>query len=174
MTAAASLASSSAYCACTFQAARPNTRAHRQHRLAVISQAKHEAARNRALVAGLALAASVPLVLSGTANAFVGNTAKDFSEKVNRYTPSPGAVTEAVSTKVEEITPDVPLPGLKQKGKEAEAIGKLKEPQSGPGAADQLPFPEAVPSKGSLAQAKDAVTNGGGVRGGEFSITDSP
>jgi len=25
---------------------------------------------------------------------------------------------------VEEVTPDVPLPGLKQKGKEAEAIGK--------------------------------------------------
>ena len=42
MTAAASLASSSAYCACTFQAARPNTRARRQHRLAVTSQATHE------------------------------------------------------------------------------------------------------------------------------------
>jgi len=40
--------------------------------------------------------------------------------------------------------------------------------------AAQLPFPEAVPSKGSLAQAKDAVTDGGGVGGGEFSITDSP
>ncbi len=41
---------------------------------------------------------------------------------------------------VEEVTPDVPLPGLKQKGKEAEAIGKLKGPQSGPGAADQVAF----------------------------------
>ncbi|DBA96362.1 TPA: hypothetical protein ACH3X3_002536 [Trebouxia sp. C0006] len=147
MPAAASLASSSAYCACSFQAARPNTRARRQHRLAVTSQATHEVARNRALVAGLALVASVPLVFSGTANAFVGNTAKDFSEKV------------------EEVTPDVPLPGLKQKGKEAEAIGKLKGPQSGPGAADQLPFPEAVPSKASVAQAKDAITDGGGVGG---------
>ncbi len=39
---------------------------------------------------------------------------------------------------VEEVTPDVPLPGLKQKGKEAEAIGKVKGPQSGPGAADQV------------------------------------
>ncbi|KAL0025425.1 hypothetical protein WJX79_008824 [Trebouxia sp. C0005] len=174
MTAAASLASASAYCTCSFQAARPNTRAHGQRRLAVTSQATHEAARNRALAAGLALVASVPLVLSGSANAFVGNTAKDFSDKVNRYTPSPGAVTDAVSSKVEQVTPDVPLPGLKQKGKEAEAIGKLKGPQSGPGAADQLPIPEAVPSKESLAQAKDTVTDGGGVRGGEFSITDSP
>ena len=41
---------------------------------------------------------------------------------------------------VEQVTPDVPLPGLKQKGKEAEAIGKLKGPQSGPGAADQVTF----------------------------------
>ncbi|KAA6418206.1 MAG: hypothetical protein FRX49_11864 [Trebouxia sp. A1-2] len=146
------------------RAARPNTRAHGQRRLAVTSQATHEvtdppvivlggtgrvkregslnAARNRALAAGLALVASVPLVLSGSANAFVGNTAKDFSDKV------------------EQVTPDVPLPGLKQKGKEAEAIGKLKGPQSGPGAADQLPIPEAVPSKESLAQAKDTVTDG--------------
>jgi len=29
---------------------------------------------------------------------------------------------------VEEVTPDVPLPGLKQKGKEAEAIGKWRGP----------------------------------------------
>lgn len=93
MTAAASLASPSAYCACSFQAARPNTRARRQHRLAVTSQATHEVTivprtlfvrrgqtearsnsicvcylqvvRNRALVAGLALVASVPLVFSG-------------------------------------------------------------------------------------------------------------
>ena len=42
MTAAASLASSSAHCACSFQAARPNTRARRQHRLAVTSQATHQ------------------------------------------------------------------------------------------------------------------------------------
>ncbi|KAL0046867.1 hypothetical protein WJX82_000267 [Trebouxia sp. C0006] len=151
MPAAASLASSSAYCACSFQAARPNTRARRQHRLAVTSQATHEVARNRALVAGLALVASVPLVFSGTANAFVGNTAKDFSEKVNRYTPSPGAVTDAVSTKVEEVTPDVPLPGLKQKGKEAEAIGKLKGPQSGPGAADQV--------KGAVGDVADKASD---------------
>ena len=47
---------------------------------------------------------------------------------------------------VEEITPDVPLPGLKQKGKEAEAIGKLKGPQSGPGAADQVTFCSYQPS----------------------------
>ena len=37
----------------------------------------------------------------------------------------------------EEATPDVPLPGLKQKGKEANAIGKAPA-QSGPGAADQV------------------------------------
>lgn len=42
MTVAASLASASAYCACSFQAARPNTRGRRQHRLAVTSQATHE------------------------------------------------------------------------------------------------------------------------------------
>ena len=37
----------------------------------------------------------------------------------------------------------------------------------------QLPVPEAVPSKDSVAQATDALQDGGGVRGGEFSITDS-
>lgn len=37
---------------------------------------------------------------------------------------------------VEQVTPDVPLPGLKQKGKEAAAIGKGGA--SGPGAADQV------------------------------------
>ena len=40
----------------------------------------------------------------------------------------------------EQVTPDVPLPGLKQKGKEAEAIGKAPA-QSGPGASDQVTFP---------------------------------
>ncbi|DBA80154.1 hypothetical protein WJX79_008824 [Trebouxia sp. C0005] len=163
MTAAASLASASAYCTCSFQAARPNTRAHGQRRLAVTSQATHEAARNRALAAGLALVASVPLVLSGSANAFVGNTAKDFSDKVNRYTPSPGAVTDAVSSKVEQVTPDVPLPGLKQKGKEAEAIGKLKGPQSGPGAADQV--------KGA---AGDVADKAGDVSKGALGDTPKP
>ena len=39
----------------------------------------------------------------------------------------------------EQVTPDVPLPGLKQKGKEAEAIGKAPG-QSGPGASDQVTF----------------------------------
>lgn len=39
--------------------------------------------------------------------------------------------------------------------------------------ADQLPIPEAVPSKSSIAQATDVVTDGGGVKGGEFSISDS-
>lgn len=38
---------------------------------------------------------------------------------------------------VDQITPDVPLPGLKQKGKEAEAIGAAPN-KSGPGAADQV------------------------------------
>ena len=51
--------------------------------------------------------------------------------------------------------------------------GKLSDP-SRPASAAQLPIPEAVPTKGSLAQAKDIVTDGGGIRGGEFSITDSP
>ena len=37
----------------------------------------------------------------------------------------------------------------------------------------QMPMPEAVPSKGSLAQASNATRDGGGVAGGEFSITDS-
>lgn len=78
-------------------------------------------------MAGVALAASIPLLLSGSANAFVGNTAKDFTEKV------------------EQATPDVPLPGLNQKGKEAEAIGKAPA-QSGPGAADQV--------KGALEDVK--------------------
>ena len=40
---------------------------------------------------------------------------------------------------VEQATPDVPLPGLKQKGKEAAAIGKGGA--AGPGAADQVSFP---------------------------------
>ena len=40
---------------------------------------------------------------------------------------------------VEQATPDVPLPGLKQKGKEAAAIGKGGA--SGPGAKDQVRFP---------------------------------
>ena len=39
--------------------------------------------------------------------------------------------------------------------------------------ADQLPIPDAVPSKSSIAQATDVVTDGGGVKGGEFSISDS-
>ena len=39
--------------------------------------------------------------------------------------------------------------------------------------ADQLPIPEAVPSKSSIAQATDVVKDGGGVKGGEFSISDS-
>ena len=39
--------------------------------------------------------------------------------------------------------------------------------------ADQLPIPEAVPSKSSIAQASDVVKDGGGVKGGEFSISDS-
>lgn len=39
--------------------------------------------------------------------------------------------------------------------------------------ADQLPVPEAVPSKSSIAQATDVVKDGGGVKGGEFSISDS-
>ena len=51
--------------------------------------------------------------------------------------------------------------------------GKLSDPSCFASAA-QLPIPEAVSTKGSLAQAKDIVTDGGGVRGGEFSITDSP
>lgn len=39
--------------------------------------------------------------------------------------------------------------------------------------AAQLPSPEAVPSKDSVAQATNIVKDGGGVKGGEFSITDS-
>ena len=39
--------------------------------------------------------------------------------------------------------------------------------------ADQLPVPEAVPSKSSIAQAPDVVKDGGGVKGGEFSISNS-
>ena len=42
-------------------------------------------------------------------------------------------------SQAEQVTPDVPLPGLKQKGKEAEAIGKAPA-QSGPGASDQVTF----------------------------------
>ena len=39
--------------------------------------------------------------------------------------------------------------------------------------ADRLPIPEAVPSKSSLAQANDVVKDAGGVKGGEFSVSDS-
>ena len=42
-----------------------------------------------------------------------------------------------IATQAEQATPDVPLPGLKQKGKEANAIGKAPG-QSGPGATDQV------------------------------------
>lgn len=52
MTAAASLASASAYCTCSFQAARPNTRAHGQRRLAVTSQATHEVTDPPVIVLG--------------------------------------------------------------------------------------------------------------------------
>ena len=38
-------------------------------------------------------------------------------------------------------------------------------------AAAQLPVPEAVPSKGSAAQATDIRKDGGGIKGGEFSIS---
>ena len=48
-----------------------------------------------------------------------------------------GAQERLCLFQVEQSTPDVPLPGLKQKGKEAEAIGKAPA-QSGPGAADQV------------------------------------
>lgn len=37
----------------------------------------------------------------------------------------------------------------------------------------QLPAPEAVPSNDSVAHATDVTKDGGGVKGGEFSITDS-
>ncbi|KAA6417170.1 MAG: hypothetical protein FRX49_12874, partial [Trebouxia sp. A1-2] len=35
-----------------------------------------------------------------------------------------------------------------------------------------LPIPEAVPSKESLAQAKDTVTDGGGVKGAAGDVAD--
>lgn len=47
-----------------------------------------------------------------------------------------GYLSRLLVFQVEQVTPDVPLPGLKQKGKEAEAIGKGGA--SGPGAADQV------------------------------------
>lgn len=44
---------------------------------------------------------------------------------------------------MEQVTPDVNLPGLKQKGKEAEAIGKGGA--KGDGAADQVHPPMSPP-----------------------------
>lgn len=39
--------------------------------------------------------------------------------------------------------------------------------------ADLLPNPGAVPSEDSAAQAKNTKREGGGVAGGEFTVTDS-
>ena len=47
-----------------------------------------------------------------------------------------GCLSRLLVVQVDQVTPDVPLPGLKQKGKEAAAIGKGGA--SGPGAADQV------------------------------------
>ena len=76
--------------------------------------------------------------------------------------------------KVEEITPDVPLPGLKQKGKEAEAIGKLKGPQSGPGAADQVtpcPYQPCVVHAYWASAGNQAHTNGHGFTCSRLALT---
>lgn len=60
-------------------------------------------------------------------------------------------LTSKVLLQVEQATPDVPLPGLKQKGKEAAAIGKAPA-QSGPGAADQVILPAAFTSAYALVE----------------------
>lgn len=64
----------------------------------------------------------------------------------------------------EQVTPDVPLPGLKQKGKEAEAIGKAPA-QSGPGASDQVTF-QPCPLLALLRQCLSADTQEGQVKHG--------
>ncbi|KAL3155131.1 hypothetical protein ABBQ38_011188 [Trebouxia sp. C0009 RCD-2024] len=168
----ASLTSVSIRCTNSFKPARPSRSVTRLTRFNVVAESRQQAGSKKAVMSGLAALASVPLLFGGPAVAFVGNTASDFADKVNRYTPTPSSISDVLSSKVDQVTPDVPLPGLKQKGKEAEAIGAAPN-KSGPGAADQLPAPEAVPSNDSVAHATDVTKDGGGVKGGEFSITDS-
>ncbi|KAL3141536.1 hypothetical protein ABBQ32_004786 [Trebouxia sp. C0010 RCD-2024] len=131
----ASLTCVSVRCTNSFKPARPSRSVQRLTRVNIIAESRQEAGSKKAFMSGLAALASVPLLFGGPAVAFVGNTASDFADKVD------------------QVTPDVPLPGLKQKGKEADAIGAAPN-KSGPGAADQV--------KGAASDVADKAADVGG------------
>eukprot|EP00891_Asterochloris_glomerata_P009240 jgi/Astpho2/9240/Aster-07195 len=122
--------------------------------------------RERIAAAGLAAVGALHLTLSGPSLAFVGNTPQDLRENTARATPNIELGKDAAKA-VDRNKPALPSPGQVQ-DKVKDASRKIKNELS----AGNLPGPEDVPSKNSLAQARSAKNEkAGGVAGGSFSVT---